>query len=160
MFVFLGFSYSKTIVFFPCTVGEKLGNFPVCFCSLLNIAHHRLPSPSAPHLRSPPPSLRSPLPPSPHRRLPPPCLRSPFRSPLRPAAVNSPLPPSPHLRLPPPCLRSPFRSPLRPTGFNVACKYFVVAANEGQPKAFYQPAKILHIGVGFKKNIPLLFWNW
>ncbi|KAK7294133.1 hypothetical protein RJT34_17016 [Clitoria ternatea] len=31
----------------------------------------------------------------------------------------------------------------------------ILAANQGQPKAFYQLAKIFHIGVGFKKNIPL-----
>jgi SEL1 protein len=30
-----------------------------------------------------------------------------------------------------------------------------VAANHGQPKAFYQLAKIFHLGVGFKKNVPL-----
>ncbi|MED6137693.1 hypothetical protein PIB30_067322 [Stylosanthes scabra] len=38
----------------------------------------------------------------------------------------------------------------------LACNFFVVAANHGQPKAFYQLAKIFHIGVEFKKNIPLV----
>ncbi|KAE9613836.1 hypothetical protein Lal_00016224 [Lupinus albus] len=37
----------------------------------------------------------------------------------------------------------------------LACKFLIIAANHGQPKAFYQLAKIFHIGAGFKKNIPL-----
>lgn len=49
----------------------------------------------------------------------------------------------------------------------LACKYFIVAANAGQPKAFYQLAKMFHTGVGLKKNlatvIPILtfssFWS-
>ena len=36
----------------------------------------------------------------------------------------------------------------------IACKCFIVAANAGQPKAFYQLAKMFHTGVGFKKNLP------
>ncbi|KAI4326281.1 hypothetical protein MLD38_031610 [Melastoma candidum] len=34
----------------------------------------------------------------------------------------------------------------------LACKYFMIAANAGQPKAFYQLAKIFHTGIGLKKN--------
>lgn len=36
----------------------------------------------------------------------------------------------------------------------LACKYFIVAANAGQPKAFYQLGKMFHTGVGLKKNLP------
>jgi TPR repeat protein len=35
----------------------------------------------------------------------------------------------------------------------LACQYFIVAANAGQPKAFYQLAKMFHMGVGLKKNL-------
>ena len=34
----------------------------------------------------------------------------------------------------------------------LACQYFLVAANAGQPKAFYQLAKMFHTGVGLKKD--------
>ncbi|KAK9925743.1 hypothetical protein M0R45_023009 [Rubus argutus] len=36
----------------------------------------------------------------------------------------------------------------------LACQHFIVAANAGQPKAFYQLAKMFHTGVGLKKNLP------
>lgn len=35
----------------------------------------------------------------------------------------------------------------------LACKFFILAANAGQPKAFYQLAKMFHTGVGFQKNL-------
>lgn len=38
----------------------------------------------------------------------------------------------------------------------LACKYFIVAANAGQPKAFYQLAKMFHTGIGLKKNLPMV----
>ena len=38
----------------------------------------------------------------------------------------------------------------------IACKCFIVAANAGQPKAFYQLAKMFHTGVGLKKNLPMV----
>ncbi|KAI9109608.1 hypothetical protein K1719_019238 [Acacia pycnantha] len=38
----------------------------------------------------------------------------------------------------------------------LACKYFIVVANNGQPKAFYQLAKMFHTGVGLKKSIPII----
>lgn len=38
----------------------------------------------------------------------------------------------------------------------LACKFFIVAANAGQPKAFYQLAKMFHTGVGLKKNLPMV----
>ncbi|PIA32738.1 hypothetical protein AQUCO_04400144v1 [Aquilegia coerulea] len=34
-----------------------------------------------------------------------------------------------------------------------ACKYFITAANAGQPKAFFQLAKMFHTGIGLKKNL-------
>lgn len=37
----------------------------------------------------------------------------------------------------------------------MACNYFIMAANAGQPKAFYQLAKMFHTGVGLKKNLPM-----
>ncbi|KAI4339577.1 hypothetical protein MLD38_024503 [Melastoma candidum] len=37
----------------------------------------------------------------------------------------------------------------------LACKYFIIAANAGQPKAFYQLAKMFHAGVGLKKNVAM-----
>lgn len=37
----------------------------------------------------------------------------------------------------------------------LACRYFIGAANMGQPKAFYQLAKMFHTGVGLKKNVPM-----
>lgn len=36
---------------------------------------------------------------------------------------------------------------------NLARKCFIVAANAGQPKAFYQLAKMFHTGVGLKQNL-------
>lgn len=39
---------------------------------------------------------------------------------------------------------------------NVAYNYFILAANNGQPKAFYQLARMFHAGVALKKNIPLV----
>ena len=36
----------------------------------------------------------------------------------------------------------------------LACQYFIIAANAGQPKAFYQLGKMFHTGVGLKKNLP------
>lgn len=38
----------------------------------------------------------------------------------------------------------------------IAMKYFALAANAGQPKAFYQLAKMFHTGVGLKKNIHMV----
>lgn len=38
----------------------------------------------------------------------------------------------------------------------IACKCFIVAANAGQPKAFYQLAKMFHTGVGLKKDLPMV----
>lgn len=38
----------------------------------------------------------------------------------------------------------------------LACKYFIVAANAGQPKAFYQLAKMFHTGVGLKKDLVMV----
>jgi SEL1 protein len=38
----------------------------------------------------------------------------------------------------------------------LACNYFILAANAGQPKAFYQLAKMFHTGVGLKKNLPMV----
>lgn len=38
----------------------------------------------------------------------------------------------------------------------LACNYFIHAANAGQPKAFYQLAKMFHTGVGLKKNLPMV----
>lgn len=36
--------------------------------------------------------------------------------------------------------------------FKQAVHYFVMAANAGQAKAFYQLAKMFHTGFGLKKN--------
>lgn len=38
----------------------------------------------------------------------------------------------------------------------LACQYFMVAANAGQPKAFYQLAKMFHTGIGFKKDLTMV----
>lgn len=38
----------------------------------------------------------------------------------------------------------------------IATKYFALAANAGQPKAFYQLAKMFHTGVGLKKNLHMV----
>lgn len=38
----------------------------------------------------------------------------------------------------------------------IASKYFITAFDAGQPKAFYQLAKMFHTGVGLKKNVPLV----
>lgn len=38
----------------------------------------------------------------------------------------------------------------------LACNFFILAANAGQPKAFYQLAKMFHTGVGLKKNLPMV----
>lgn len=38
----------------------------------------------------------------------------------------------------------------------LAGKYFILAANVGQPKAFYQLAKMFHTGLGLKKNVPMV----
>lgn len=35
----------------------------------------------------------------------------------------------------------------------IASELFMLAANAGQPKAFYQLAKMFHTGVGLKKNL-------
>ncbi|ONK75263.1 uncharacterized protein A4U43_C03F15050 [Asparagus officinalis] len=37
---------------------------------------------------------------------------------------------------------------------SLACKYFLTAANAGQPKALYQVAKMFQKGIGLKKNLP------
>lgn len=37
-----------------------------------------------------------------------------------------------------------------------ACKYFLVAANAGQPKAIFQVAKMFQKGIGIKKNIQMV----
>ncbi|PIN22874.1 Extracellular protein SEL-1 [Handroanthus impetiginosus] len=37
----------------------------------------------------------------------------------------------------------------------IAANNFALAANAGQPKAFYQLAKMFHTGVGLKKNLPM-----
>lgn len=37
-----------------------------------------------------------------------------------------------------------------------ACQYFLYAANAGQPKAFYQLAKMFHTGVGLKKDLVMV----
>ena len=38
----------------------------------------------------------------------------------------------------------------------LACEYFLVAANAGQPKAFFQLAKMFHTGVGLRKDLPMV----
>lgn len=42
----------------------------------------------------------------------------------------------------------------------LACRYFILAANAGQPKAFYQLAKMFHRGVGLKKSLPTVKPNY
>ena len=38
----------------------------------------------------------------------------------------------------------------------LACKYFLTAANAGQPKALYQVAKMFQKGIGLKKNLQVV----
>lgn len=42
----------------------------------------------------------------------------------------------------------------------LACKYFIMAANAGQPKAFYQLAKMFQTGIGLKKNLKTVSSNF
>lgn len=42
----------------------------------------------------------------------------------------------------------------------LARKYFILAANYGQPKAFYQLAKMFHKGVGLKKSLQMVYSDY